>query len=319
MSNYPFSTASLNLNEEIWSSGNYTPFNACAGIVDNYTPINKNAMINSIGYEISSIQNFVNNEFLGRSNLPVNSGFFKQVMIGSGEPYENNSFYSLTIGKEYNDEGGDVFIKTHGGVGLEITGDNGDYEHITSLGEHLVISCDGADNKGEIEIIAGDNYGYDGNITLSASGVIIDAQKFTVKSNDYEILTISGDGTGDAIFTNELLGFKFYNYGGSGIYLTGDNGYYDRINGLGNTLFITCDGQNDINYNGKVVIEAGDGIGGDGSVEIEASGFAIVTQKFGVFGYTTSGIANWVAGTDAAAINEIKQILVNFGFMNAAP
>ena len=140
---FPHDEPSRNVNSEIWNSGNYTPNIICRGIRDNYTPINKNSMMNSLGQEISLLQNFVNAKYLGRDNLPVKSGFISYLMVGSGEPYAGNGNpVALTVGNDnYN---GDVYIRTHGGGGIFLYGDNAYSDRIRTDGRHFELSCNGA-------------------------------------------------------------------------------------------------------------------------------------------------------------------------------
>lgn len=62
-----------------FTSGIYTsdisPDAAVAAIIDNYTPVNKDGMRHSVGYQLSLVQNFVNKKYLGRHNHPVTNAF----------------------------------------------------------------------------------------------------------------------------------------------------------------------------------------------------------------------------------------------------
>lgn len=71
------------------------PEAAVGGIIDNYTPVNKAGMKNSIGYQLSLIQNFVNKSYLGRGQHPVNKAYMN---------YVGDSFYPVATGyiKEIN-------------------------------------------------------------------------------------------------------------------------------------------------------------------------------------------------------------------------
>ena len=59
------------------NSSAFSPNNVTANISDNHSPVNKRTMVNSHGYQISLLQNFVNKQYLGRENDPVISGFIE--------------------------------------------------------------------------------------------------------------------------------------------------------------------------------------------------------------------------------------------------
>jgi hypothetical protein len=80
---YPFDYPSESMST-VWNSGQYTPEDVVVYIRDNYTPINKTAMRNSLGYQVSLVQNYVNSHYLGRDTLPIDSGFINYAYIGSG-------------------------------------------------------------------------------------------------------------------------------------------------------------------------------------------------------------------------------------------
>lgn len=80
---YPYDLPSLSMST-IWNSGSYKPTDVVRTIRDNFTPINKNSMVNSVGQEISLVQNYVNSKYLGREELPIISGFIKELWNDSG-------------------------------------------------------------------------------------------------------------------------------------------------------------------------------------------------------------------------------------------
>ena len=71
---YPYDAPATEMSG-YWSDGAYTPSNTVAYIRDDVTPINKNAMVNSVGKQLSLIQNFVNSSYLGRSGDAVSHGY----------------------------------------------------------------------------------------------------------------------------------------------------------------------------------------------------------------------------------------------------
>lgn len=79
---YPYGNPSNTLSG-YWSSGDFTPEQVVKFIRNNITPIDKNSLRNSVGKEISAIQNFVNKNYLGRIDDPVNSGFFQYISTSS--------------------------------------------------------------------------------------------------------------------------------------------------------------------------------------------------------------------------------------------
>lgn len=75
---YPYDIPAISM-DNVWNSGSYTPEDVVVYIRDNYTPVNKTSMRNSVGYQLSLVQNFVNEHYLGRSNLPVHSGYIDYI------------------------------------------------------------------------------------------------------------------------------------------------------------------------------------------------------------------------------------------------
>jgi hypothetical protein len=87
---YPNDYTSISMSTT-WNSGSYRPNDVVRSIRDNYTPINKNSMRNSVGNEISLLQNYVNSKYLGRVDIPVASGFVNNIISNSGEVFVFNS------------------------------------------------------------------------------------------------------------------------------------------------------------------------------------------------------------------------------------
>lgn len=75
---YPYDNPSLTMSST-WNSGSYTPDEVVKNIRDNYTPINKNGMRNSVGHQISLIQNYINSKYIGRSDIPIEKGFIQNL------------------------------------------------------------------------------------------------------------------------------------------------------------------------------------------------------------------------------------------------
>jgi len=79
-----------------WQDGAYTPANTLVYIRDDFTPINKNAMINSVGKNLSLLENFVNSTYLGRSGTYVQDGYIAALhtgdLVSSGYVGGNNIY-----------------------------------------------------------------------------------------------------------------------------------------------------------------------------------------------------------------------------------
>lgn len=81
----------------IWSSGSFTPEQVVSAIRDTTTPVNKASLVNSVGQQVSLIQNFVNTSYLGRHNYPIASGWINK-LYSSGILADNiNISGSITI------------------------------------------------------------------------------------------------------------------------------------------------------------------------------------------------------------------------------
>jgi hypothetical protein len=74
MSTYPYGTANPTGVFDIFQT-NFSPDDVIRGIRDNYSPVNRTTLLNSVGYQIGLVQNFVNSSYLGRPNIPVQSGY----------------------------------------------------------------------------------------------------------------------------------------------------------------------------------------------------------------------------------------------------
>ena len=75
---YPYDAPATELTG-YWSDGAYTPGDTVAYIKDDVTPINKNAMINSVGRQLSLIQNFVNLTYIGRNANYIDNSYLKTI------------------------------------------------------------------------------------------------------------------------------------------------------------------------------------------------------------------------------------------------
>lgn len=75
MSSFPNGTPAVNLTGVYTSTGDFSSDSMIAGIIDNYSPVNKSTLRRTIGKELSQIANFVNATYLGRSDTPVATGY----------------------------------------------------------------------------------------------------------------------------------------------------------------------------------------------------------------------------------------------------
>jgi hypothetical protein len=157
---YPFDAPSES-QQDYWIEGNYTPENVVAYVKDNYTAVNKNSLRNSVGSEISKIQNFVNSYYLGRTDSPVVSGYITNLYSTSASGYMYNTKY-ISKGIKYT--------STTTGI-LGETATNGAV-FITMSGDGIVIRRSSATAVGatvNLEAV------YNTNITLAKFGKIDDA------------------------------------------------------------------------------------------------------------------------------------------------
>lgn len=82
MSTYPNGIPSSGfLSGDIVDPGlSFTPEKVTPNLIDNHSPVNRRTMVNSHGYVLSQIANFVNATYLGRDNMPVLSGYITNIV-----------------------------------------------------------------------------------------------------------------------------------------------------------------------------------------------------------------------------------------------
>lgn len=93
MSTYPIGTPSTGVYD-IFAGNSFTPSDVVGGIIDNHSPVNRTTMLNSLGYQVSLIQNFVNATKLARNSYPITdayfiSGHFHGAAEATGEYYSS--------------------------------------------------------------------------------------------------------------------------------------------------------------------------------------------------------------------------------------
>ncbi len=151
---YPFGTPSEDVGTGIYVS-DFSPTIVSAGLIDNYTPISNIGLRNSLGYQVSLLQNFICEQSLGRDIYRVQDAWLDVAHVSgvidmdttSEDAYIRSSgalhFMSpeaatagLTVSgnyvgiNHYNPSyelelNGTAFLKSGGGDGIEIRGDNG--------------------------------------------------------------------------------------------------------------------------------------------------------------------------------------------------
>lgn len=162
----------------IWSSGSFTPEQVVSAIRDTTTPVNKASLVNSVGQQVSLIQNFVNTSYLGRYNYPIASGWINN-LYSSGILADNiNVSGSITITPEhfpYNSHS----VYSHDQLCLSRT----------SLGNDTSLIGDSYVYPGRI-VLCGHNYG---GLTLSGCNIDFtgDINPWITSNNDIVLNTNS--------------------------------------------------------------------------------------------------------------------------------
>ena len=182
--------------DDIWTSGNFTPSDIVTYIRDRYTPVTRTAMRNSVGYQISLLQNWVNKVYLGRADDPVESGYFNNVTISglhglgnrividnanvlhaSGDIEVGNDFYVVenTILSGYIDVRGTSYLAAiQGTAGTITTLANTTFNNITINSTSGNFDVPRYDKRGNITVRASDNGYYNfrgGMYVLEQSGL----------------------------------------------------------------------------------------------------------------------------------------------------
>lgn len=165
---YPYDPPSQSMSN-IWNSGSYTPEDMVVYIRDNYTPVNKTSMRNSVGYQLSLIQNFVNEHYLGREAVPVGTGYITQLKSSGIELSDAN--YTTQISKtglSSQDSAQSIYVNTDG-----FTFTNGD--------DTTAISLTGF---------------YTENSVMASYNRVDIGQDFIKFSTNLEEVTVTHDGSG---------------------------------------------------------------------------------------------------------------------------
>lgn len=121
MPTYPLGTPSSGIYD-IFEGTSFTPSDVVKAIRDNQSPVNRTTMLNSLGYQVGLIQNYVNATYLGREEYPVGdswvtSGHFIDVaMSSSGLGTADSPEYVSSLTKDY------VRVVIDGGASSSVCG-----------------------------------------------------------------------------------------------------------------------------------------------------------------------------------------------------
>lgn len=252
---YPYDIPSLSMST-IWNSGSYKPTDVVRSIRDNYTPVNKNSMVNSVGHEISMIQNYINSKYLGRADVPVQTGYVQELISNSGNIYVYNSgtypadaetrilpnkiiFQSMIDSSPFDIPSSGYIASS----GIYVSYNDPNLMNINncslnSSGVSIIYGILGLEYKNLITP-TGISFLYGGAneiglySNLSGEAITLEQGRFVVNSgepyggptSEYS-LTVGkySTGGGDAFIKT---------YGGAGIEIRGDNGNADRIKSIG--------------------------------------------------------------------------------------
>jgi len=209
---YPQGSASDNFASTLYTS-DFSPAIVCGGIIDDYTPVSNIGMKNSVGYQVSLVQNFVNQQYLGRSAYRISEGWVN-TLYTSGINFDGTDTYNTILcsgifrimapessiagftlsgnyvginkhDPEYElDVYGDLRIKNGSHEGIVFTGSNGTYSQIkcaTTESSELYIECN--DSTNAVVHLNSADYG----------GVIIGASTYVTPDSD--LWTYAGNGT----------------------------------------------------------------------------------------------------------------------------
>ena len=89
---YPQGNPSSNFGATLYTS-DFSPAIVCGGIIDNFTPVSSIGMKNSVGYQLSLTQNFVNETYLGREAYRVKEGWIN-TLYASGIDFNSTDNFS---------------------------------------------------------------------------------------------------------------------------------------------------------------------------------------------------------------------------------
>jgi len=259
----------------IWQSGSYTPNNVVRNIRDNYTPINKNSMRNSVGAEISAVQNYINSKYLARYELPIQTGYIRSIYSYDGEFYTidtgsvNYSIVRPTGIFSVGTNGSVIYAGSYYANGLNLYSletfgvfqFNQDQTSLNTSELNITRFHNGENNKQMRTNYSGITFYDSSNIVgiyatpyssdvskgfLNTSGYLV-INEHAPYSYQYALTVGKANGGGDAFIAT---------HGGMGITLTGDNVDIDRITALGNHFYVG----NSAAYSAYTTDDSGNGI-----------------------------------------------------------
>ena len=175
MANLPYPSGanpSIDFSTINLKTSTFSPQNISQGIVDNYSAINNATMRNTYGTHLSALENFVNTTFLGRSTIPILSGFITNV-VGSRLVYNSGVINYLS--------------------GIDLTYNSGQFVNLNVT------------NNGYVKYISGTNLNYNSGLFInltSTNGNITNIIGNTLDYNTGIIDTLTG---GKATYTSGVF------------------------------------------------------------------------------------------------------------------
>lgn len=137
MAIYPYGTPASGVYDIFQTS--FSPNDVVRAIRDNYSPVNRTTMLNSLGYQVGLLQNYINATYMGRRTVPVEnafmtSGWCEDLISYSGTLTENEILLALS-----NSSSADAHQYTHISDGrIDVKSFNGGGES-TALCGHAIL------------------------------------------------------------------------------------------------------------------------------------------------------------------------------------
>lgn len=244
MSTYPYGTASTGVFD-IFNT-NFSPSDIVRSIRDNYSPVNKTTMLNSIGYQLGLVQNFVNSSYLGRLSVPVQNAYMvsgwasSQFMALSGTLTGNYEYSSLQPDaikvQRYNISWGtanytitpthfNYYIADYAGIGSGYFNYSGLYMRYTpTMGNPFstsILNGSGSpsiarwkvEGTDTLEITNSSNPSYSGILTVSGTSLNLYADEITIGNDGISVLYYLGSllyisGAGNVSFGTNICPFS---------------------------------------------------------------------------------------------------------------
>ena len=170
MSTYPYGTADTGVFNIFQT--NFSPDDVVRGIRDNYTPINRTSLMNSLGYQVGLLQNFVNSTYIGRSTTPISSGYITNLM-GSNINLSGTLLASGTtnLGAMFGNKYESCFLDRSGVIAWRLNDTGG---HFKAWYSDSFLRLETYNNTDGTDLASYGYLDYD-NLTIWASGTEIEA------------------------------------------------------------------------------------------------------------------------------------------------